>query len=159
MTPKFLPISCCVIAKPVLTLAVAIRTPKQQMQHFFIRVGAVARLLLSQFPLRPITNATLEGKRKSKNHRFWRLFCPLFQLLGKVGRRRHIPYAKESTERKLPAGGKKEKLLTKSMPPAGKQKTAIERTHLTGGKKSTATAAISIRMRHQPPRRFGTADA
>ena len=70
MTPKFLPISCCVIAKPVLTLAVAIRTPKQQMQHFFIRVGAVARLLLSQFPLRPITNATLEGKRKSKNHRF-----------------------------------------------------------------------------------------
>ena len=32
--------------------------------------GAAAGLLLSQFPLRPITNATLEGKRKSKNHRF-----------------------------------------------------------------------------------------
>ena len=25
---------------------------------------------------------------------FKRLFCPLFQLLGKVGRRRHVPYAK-----------------------------------------------------------------
>ena len=81
------------------------------------------------------------------------------KLLGKVGRRRHVPYAKESTERKLLAGGKKEKLLTKSMPPAGKQKTAIERTHLTGGKKSTGTSARSIRVRHQPPRRFGTADA
>ena len=40
-----------------------------------------------------------------------------------------------------------------------KQKTAIERTHLTGGKKSTGTSARSIRVRHQPPRRFGTADA
>jgi hypothetical protein len=89
----------------------------------------------------------------------WRSLVTFCRYWQKVTRRRHVPYAKESTERKLPAGGKKEKLLTKSMPPAGKQKTAIERTHLTGGKKSTGTSARSIRVRHQPPRRFGTADA
>ena len=54
-----------------------------------IRVGAAAGLLLSQFPLRPITNAALEGKGSFETIGFKRLFCPLFQLLGKVGRRRH----------------------------------------------------------------------
>ena len=54
-----------------------------------IRVGAAAGLLLSQFPLRPIINEALERKESFETIGFKRLFCPLFQLLGKVGRRRH----------------------------------------------------------------------
>ena len=54
-----------------------------------IRVGAAAGLLLSQFPLRPIINEALERKGSFETIGFKRLFCPLFQLLGKVGRRRH----------------------------------------------------------------------
>ena len=53
------------------------------------RVGAAAGLLLSQFPLRPIINEALERKGSFETIGFKRLFCPLFQLLGKVGRRRH----------------------------------------------------------------------
>ena len=73
-----------------------------------IRVGAAAGLLLSQFPLRPLSNETLEGKGSPETIGVWRLFCPLFQLLGKVGRRRHVSYVKKLIERKLPAGGTKE---------------------------------------------------
>ena len=54
------------------------------------RTGATAGLLLRQFPLQPITNKTLEGKGSFETIGFKRLFCPLFQLLGKVGRRRHV---------------------------------------------------------------------
>ena len=50
---------------------------------------AAAGLLLSQFPLRPIINEALERKGSFETIGFKRLFCPLFQLLGKVGRRRH----------------------------------------------------------------------
>ena len=53
-------------------------------------MGAAAGLLLSRFPLRPITNAALEGKGSFETIGFKRLFCPLFQLVGKVGRRRHV---------------------------------------------------------------------
>ena len=49
--------------------------------------------MLSRFPLWPITNETLESKGSPETIGLWRLFCPLFQLLGKVGRRRHVPYA------------------------------------------------------------------
>ena len=52
---------------------------------------AAAGLLLSQFPLRPIINEALERKGSFETIGFKRLFCPLFQLLGKVGRRRHVP--------------------------------------------------------------------
>ena len=52
--------------------------------------GAAAGLLLSRFPLWPITNETLESKGSPETIGLWRLFCPLFQLLGKVGRRRHV---------------------------------------------------------------------
>ena len=38
----------------------------------FTRAGAAAGLLLSQFPLRPITNKALEGKENPKNKGFWR---------------------------------------------------------------------------------------
>ena len=143
--------------------------------------GAAAGLLLSQFPLRPITNKALEGKenpktigfkRKSPKRRLWRMKRGGFEEVSRFSR--HNVAGNRLTRwcvllPTFPAAGKsgpsetrslcKALLLTKSMPPAGKQKTAIERTHLTGGKKSTGTSARSIRVRHQPPRRFGTADA
>lgn len=52
--------------------------------------GAAAGLLLRRFPLWPITNETLESKGSPETIGLWRLFCPLFQLVGKVGRRRHV---------------------------------------------------------------------
>ena len=55
---------------------------------------AAAGLLQSQFLLQPIENATLESKGSFETIGFKRLFCLLFQLLGKVGRRRHVLYAK-----------------------------------------------------------------
>ena len=55
--------------------------------------GAAAGLLLRRFPLWPITNETLESKGSPETIGLWRLFCPLFQLVGKVGRRRHVSYA------------------------------------------------------------------
>ncbi len=65
----------------------------------------------SQFPLRPITNAALEGKGSFETIGFKRRFLHTFVavdksmppeankklLLGKVGRRRHGPYKKKST--------------------------------------------------------------
>ena len=74
--------------------------PSDRRNISFTRAGAAAGLLLSQFPLCPITNETLESKGSLETIGFKRLFCLLFQLLGKVGRRRH----------------KKKKLLAKSMP-------------------------------------------
>ena len=56
----------------------------------FTCVGAAVGLLQSQFPLQPIANATLESKGSFETIGFKRLFCPLFQLVGKVGRRRHV---------------------------------------------------------------------
>ena len=54
------------------------------------RVGAAAGLLLSQFPLRPITNETLESKGSLETigfkRRFLHTFCCCWQ---KVCRRRH----------------------------------------------------------------------
>ena len=68
--------------------------PSDRRNISFTRAGAAAGLLLSQFPLRPIINEALERKESFETIGFKRLFCPLFQLLGKVGRRRHVPYAK-----------------------------------------------------------------
>ena len=82
--------------------------PSDRPTRPFTCVGAAVGLLQSQFPLQPIANATLESKGSFETIGFKRLFCPLFQLVGKVGRRRHVPYAKGSIERRSPVGGKKE---------------------------------------------------
>ena len=63
--------------------------PSDRRNISFTRAGAAAGLLLSQFPLRPIINEALERKGSFETIGFKRLFCLLFQLLGKVGRRRH----------------------------------------------------------------------
>ena len=65
--------------------------PSDRPTRPFTCVGAAVGLLQSQFPLQPIANATLESKGSFETIGFKRLFCPLFQLLGKVGRRRHVP--------------------------------------------------------------------
>ena len=70
-------------------------------------MGAAAGLLLSQFPLRPIINEALERKGSFETIGFKRLFCPLFQLLGKVGRRRH---KNKKLLEKQAVGDSKEKL-------------------------------------------------
>ena len=84
--------------------------PSDRRNISFTRAGAAAGLLLSQFPLRPITRKALEGKGSFETIGFKRLFCLLFQLLGKVGRRRH----------------KKKKLLAKSMPLEAKKTAPAE---------------------------------
>ena len=67
--------------------------PSDRPTRPFTCVGAAVGLLQSQFPLQPIANATLESKGSFETIGFKRLFCPLFQLVGKVGRRRHVSYA------------------------------------------------------------------
>ena len=75
--------------------------PSDRRNISFTRAGAAAGLLLSRFPLRPISNETLERKGSFETIGFKRLFCPLFQLLGKVGRRRPFPTKeKHPSERK-----------------------------------------------------------
>ena len=64
--------------------------PSDRPTRPFTCVGAAVGLLQSQFPLQPIANATLESKGSFETIGFKRLFCPLFQLVGKVGRRRHV---------------------------------------------------------------------
>ena len=89
--------------------------PSDRRNISFTRAGAAAGLLLSQFPLRPIINEALERKGSFETIGFKRLFCPLFQLLGKVGRRRHVPYANvllaeshppEAIKERIPSGRK-----------------------------------------------------
>ena len=55
----------------------------------------------------------LHTKGNPKTIGFWRLFCPLFQLLGKVGRRRHVPYANVLLAESHPPEAKGENLLGK----------------------------------------------
>ena len=55
----------------------------------------------------------LHTKGNPKTIGFWRLFCPLFQLLGKVGRRRHVPYANVLLKESHPPEAIEEKLLGK----------------------------------------------
>ena len=100
-----------------------------------IRVGAAAGLLLSQFPLRPIINEALERKESFETIGFKRLFCPLFQLLGKVGRRRHVPYANVLLKESHPPEAIEEKTTGKIC--RRRQKEKRLRGKDTAGERST----------------------
>ena len=69
------------------------------------RVGAAAGLLLSQFPLRPITNATLESTGSLETigfkRRFLHTFCCCWQ---KVCRRRQKTLCEKETRRRHKKG-------------------------------------------------------
>ena len=62
----------------VRALAVGIPTPNHRPTRPFAGAGAAAGLLLSQFPLRPITNAALEGKESFETIGFKRRFLHTF---------------------------------------------------------------------------------
>ena len=97
--------------------------------------GAAAGLLLRQFPLWPITNETLESKGSPETIGLWRLFCPLFQLLGKVGRRRHVPYANVLLKESHPPEAIEEKTTGKIC--RRRQKEKRLRGKDTAGERST----------------------
>ena len=115
--------------------------------------GAAAGLLLSQFPLRPITNKALEGKenpktigfkRKSPNRRLWRMKRGGFEEVSRFSRhnvagnrltrRCRLSFA---IERKLPAGGNRRKNYWENMPPEARslRKRAIGRKAPVGDKR------------------------
>ena len=94
-----------------------------------------AGLLLRQFPLWPITNETLESKGSPETIGLWRLFCPLFQLLGKVGRRRHVPYANVLLKESHPPEAIEEKTTGKIC--RRRQKEKRLRGKDTAGERST----------------------
>ena len=65
-------------------------SPGGRPTRSFIRAGAAAGLLHSQFPLRPITNKTLEGKGSAETIGFcWHSFVTFCRYWQKVTRRRH----------------------------------------------------------------------
>ena len=66
------------IATGSVSAGVGIPTPNHRPTRPFARVGAAAGLLLSQFPLRPITNAALEGKGSFETLGFKRRFLHTF---------------------------------------------------------------------------------
>ena len=83
----------------------------------------------------------------------WRSLVTFCRYWQKVTRRRHVPYAKESTERKLPAGGTKEKLLTKSGPPETRSlcRRAYWKKVTVGDKRRTNCPTSALRTSLLPP--------
>ena len=108
--------------------------------------GAAAGLLLRQFPLWPITNETLESKGSPETIGLWRLFCPLFQLLGKVGRRRHVPYANVLLKESHPPEAIEEKNYWENMPSETKGEKTAGKGHHRGAKHKIPQKRIDISL-------------
>ena len=104
-----------------------IPTPNHRPTRPF--AGAGAGLLLSQFPLRPIPNAALEGKGSFETIGFKRRFLPTFPatgksmppeankklLLGKVGRRRPFPTRENHPLERKRKPARRERIPTTSL--------------------------------------------
>ena len=134
-----------------------IPTPNHRPTRPF--AGAGAGLLLSQFPLRPIPNAALEGKGSFETIGFKRRFLPTFPatgksmppeankklLLGKVGRRRPFPTRENHPLERKRKPARRERIPTTSLRTGlGMTGLAYERI-FSSPIKSTLPCTVSLR--------------